>query len=211
MVNKKSEERISKDLSTYLKYMHQEGNVGIRELWRIYPTYSLKTIHRHATATIISESNVGVERGKRRGRKKLLDSRDERSLLRSLRHHRDQGLQVTSKRLQVESGLTHVSNRTIRRKLNDHGYKFLQARRKGLMSRKDHKHRLQFAKHIIKNYNNDNLWKEQLSFYLDGTIWVYKTNPCDQATNSQARLWRKPSEGLKFGCTAKGTKSCLWW
>ena len=172
MVNKKCEERISKHFSTYLKCVHQEGNVGIRELWRGYPTYSLKSIHRHATPIITSVSDVGVDHGKRRGRKRLLDSRDERSLIRSLRHHREQGIQVTSKRLQVESGLTHVSNRTIRRKLNDHGYKFLQARRKGLMSRKDHKRRLQFAKNVLKNYNNDTPWKEQLSFYLEAPTWL---------------------------------------
>ena len=206
MVNKKAADRMALELSTYLKYLHKQGNVGIRELWRRYPNYSLKTIHRHATDNIGSKLKVCSTPAKKRGRKRLLDTRDERMLLRSLRDNREKGLQVTSKRLQLESGLTHVSNRTVRRKLNENGYKFLQARKKGLMSRKDLKKRLKFAKDIINNRNNETFWMDELSFYLDGTTWIFKTNPCDQANNSNARVWRKPSEGLKFGCTAKGKK-----
>ncbi len=207
MVNKKMEYRMSKQLSMYLKYLHQEGNVGIRELWRRYPSFSLMTIQRHATAGIeLRMGNGTLRKGKKRGRKNLIDARDERGLLRELRNNREKGIAFTSKRLQVDCGLTHASNRTVRRTLNKNGYKYLQARRKGLMSRKDHKKRLTFARKMIKDYQ-ETFWKTDLSFYLDGTSWVFKTNPSDQASTPRAQVWRKASEGLKFGCTSKGKKA----
>ena len=33
-----------------------------------------------------------------------------------------------------------------------------------------------------------------------------KTNPADQAKAPHGRIWRKKSEGLMQGCTAKGSK-----
>jgi len=47
-------------------------------------------------------------------------------------------------------------------------------------------------------------WKEHISFYLDGTGFVYKTKPFDQAKAPSVREWRKKSEGLKI--TTKGRK-----
>lgn len=204
MVNKRVRERITVELSAYLKYLHQDGGVGIRELWRRYPAYSLRTIHRHATASVASMRAAPSQ--STRGRKKKLSARDERMLMRAVHENRRQGYQVTSKRLQLDSGLLHVSNKTIRRTLNSHGYHYLQARRKGLMTKADLKVRLKFAKDIIKNENNETLWKEKICFYLDGTSWVFKTNPCDQARHAETRVWRKPSEGLSLGCTSKGKK-----
>ncbi len=210
MVNKKSEYRISKQLSLYLKFLHQEGNIGVRELWRRYPTFSLATIQRHATSAVVHMGNCmgnGDEtQRKKRGRKRLVDERGERSLLRVLRANREKGIAFTSKRLQVESGLEYVSNRTVRRTLNKHGYNYLQARKKGLMSRNDHTIRKSFARKMMRHYGED-FWKTGLSFYIDGTSWVFKTNPYDQASTTQSRVWRKGSEGLKFGCTSKGKKA----
>ena len=37
-------------------------------------------------------------------------------------------------------------------------------------------------------------------------IYVCKKNPHDQARAPRACQWRKRSEGLEFGCTAKGRK-----
>lgn len=208
MVNKKMEYRINTKLSIYLKYLHKEGNIGIRELWRRYPSFSLATIQRHATADInLTMDNGSKKQGNKRGRKKMVDARGERSLLRALRNNRENGIAFTSKRLQVESGLTYTSNRTVRRTLNKFGYKHLQARRKGLMSRDDLKKRKKFARNMTKNYDNELFWKNELSFYLDGTSWVFKTNPFDQASTCQAKVWRKESEGLNFGCTSKGKKA----
>lgn len=208
MVNRKMENRISESLSTYLKYLHKESNVGIRELGRRYPSFSLATIQRHATADINFTTRSITKEGSKpkRGRKKVIDARGERNLVRTLKYNRDKGIPFTSRRLQMESGLLHASNRTVRRTLNKNGFKYLQARRKGLMSRADHKKRVAFARKMIRDHD-ETFWENDLSFYLDGTSWVFKTNPCDQAATSHAKVWRKENEGLNFGCTSKGKKA----
>jgi hypothetical protein len=43
--------------------------------------------------------------------------------------------------------------------------------------------------------------------YLDGTGFAYKRNPLNQALAPKGRVWRKRSEGLTPGCTAKGQKT----
>lgn len=199
------ENRISESLSTYLKYLHKESNVGIRELGRRYPSFSLATIQRHATADLNFTTTSSTKEGSKRGRKKVIDARGERNLVRTLKYNRDKGIPFTSNRLQMESGLLHASNRTVRRTLNNNGFKYLQARRKGLMSRADHKKRVAFARKMIRDHD-ETFWENDLSFYLDGTSWVFKTNPCDQAATSHARVWRKENEGLNFGCTSKGKR-----
>ena len=102
------------------------------------------------------------------GRPRKLSSREERKILRtsySLRHEEGN---FTSIRLMTRAGISpkHVSNRTIRRFLQRKGYHFVQARKKGLLSEKDLKERLQFAKHMQKDYSKD-VWKDDVAFYLD--------------------------------------------
>lgn len=105
------EYRISTKLSIYLKYLHKEGNIGIRELWRRYLSFSLSTIQRQATSDInVNIENGSKKQGNKRGRKKIIGARGERSLLRALRKNRENGMAFTSKRLQVQSGLTYTSN-----------------------------------------------------------------------------------------------------
>ena len=48
--------------------------------------------------------------------------------------------------------------------------------------------------------------KKEIGFYLDGSSFVHKTNPADQARAPGARIWRKKGEGLMPGCTSKGKK-----
>ena len=86
------------------------------------------------------------------GRPRKLSLRDERSILQtssSLRHVEGN---FTSIRLMARAGISlkHVSNRTIRRFLQREGYYFLQARKKGLLSEKDVKERLKFAKNTTQ-------------------------------------------------------------
>ena len=51
-----------------------------------------------------------------------------------------------------------------------------------------------------------NVWEKEIAFYLDATSFVYKRHPMDQARAPRGRIWRKISEGLDPGCTAKGRK-----
>ena len=42
--------------------------------------------------------------------------------------------------------------------------------------------------------------------YVDGKGFQFKTNPQDMVRAPHAREWRLRGEGLKYGCTAKGSK-----
>ena len=97
----------------------------------------------------------------------------------------------------------HVSVRTVTRFLRASGYKYVQARKKGLVSVKDKSKRVKFARKMIKEYDI-NVWTKDVAFYLDG--FTYKKNPKDQAVAPTGRVWRKANEGLIAGCTAKGKK-----
>ena len=54
---------------------------------------------------------------------------------------------------------------------------------------------------------DDQFWKNSISCFLDGVSFIHKYNPSDQARTPKGRIWRKPSEGLSYGCTAKGAHS----
>ena len=57
---------------------------------------------------------------------------------------------------------------------------------------------------MVKEFNSD-VWKRDISFYLDCKSFIHKTNPKDQARAPSSREWRKTTEGLKHNCTAKGS------
>ena len=98
-----------------------------------------------------------------------------------------------------------VSNRTVRRFLHKIGLHYLQARKKGLMSEKDERDCLQFAKKMKRDYPL-HVWTNSVAFYLDGVSYYHKINPSDQARAPSGCVWRKHSEGLRQGCTSKGSK-----
>ena len=109
----------------------------------------------------------------------------------------------------MEAGLSHrCDNRTVRRVLNDKGYFYLQARKKGMLSKADQKKRTKFARDVLAGGNNNlHFWSYTIAFFFDGTSFVHKTNPQDQAVSPKGRVWRKRSEGLSLGCTSKGAKA----
>ena len=95
-----------------------------------------------------------------------------------------------------------VSDRTVRRFLNS---KFLQARKKGPMSKADKIKRVKFCKMIKKNYSK-NFWRHGIAFYLDGASFPHKYNPSFTAKAPKGRVWRKANEGLKRGCKERVAK-----
>ena len=66
--------------------------------------------------------------------------------------------------------------------------------------------RLEFYKKIKNDGCTGVFWRNSISFYLDGTEFIYKQDPKDQATAPKAREWRKRCEGLSLFCTTKGKK-----
>ena len=94
--------------------------------------------------------------------------------------------------------LLHTFNSTFKHL----GYRFCDARRKGILNCTDRIERVKFVWKVRKDYSED-LWKEETCFHLDGVSFWYKTNPLDDARSPQGKIWRKRSEGLCRGCTAK--------
>ena len=203
MVNKRTNERVSKEISTYLKFLHKEQGVSVRQLARRYPQFGLTTIWRHATGEIPIHPQAPP---RRTGRPPQIMPRDERNIIRKFLIAREDNGNVTSKRVALDAGMSHMSNRSVRRVLNKHGYAHRQARRKGLLTAEDLLKRKQFAKKVIQFYNDD-LWTKEICFYFDGKGFVFKTNPADQAKAPRGLVWRGKNEGLKRGCTAKGSKA----
>ena len=201
MVNKKRSHRVTPRQSASMNILHKENRNSIRQIHQKFPQYSLSTVYRHAT----KDERENRTRKKKIGRPRIVTDRDERKLVLVLKELRKTDGFLNSKKLQLQAGLTHLSNRTVRAILNKHGYKYLQSRRKGLLSGNDLKRRLRFARGMIKNYPED-VWTKQICFYLDASSFVHKTNPADQARAPATRVWRKRNEVLKQGCTSKGKK-----
>ena len=84
------------------------------------------------------------------------------------------------------------------------GYHYPQARKKGILTEKDKSARRRFARDIKNNYYSSDLWTKDICFCLDGASFAHKYNPCDQNQAPKGRVWRRMSEGLDTGCTAKG-------
>ena len=69
-----------------------------------------------------------------KGRPSKLSPQDKRSIVRSITSLRQKEGSFTSKRVQVESGVSHVSGRTIRNCLNEDGYIGICKREKKVFS-----------------------------------------------------------------------------
>ena len=141
------------------------------------------------------------------GRPKKLSARDERQIVRSLKALRRETGNFSSIKIMKNAGLcrSQLSGRTVRRCLNQKGYYSLQARKKGLLYDSDRSKRVEFTKRMIKHYRQD-VWLNKVAFFLDGVSFTFKRHPKDQARAPRGRIWRKKNEGLKQGCTAKGSK-----
>ena len=196
---------LSPELRAYVRLLRTECNKTVRqiaEICKISPS-SVCRITRE------SISNNSAQRPRTKsGRPKKLGARTQRQLLRTLKLLRRTRGNFTAKDIMVECRLSEadISVRTVQRFLNQQGYRFLQTRKKGLMKRQDLQQRLKFARQIRKQHGPD-FWKQDVMFYFDGTGFAHKLHPRDQATAPRGRIWRKKSEGLAIGCTAKGSKA----
>ena len=197
--------KISIEHSCQIRTLYQISNIRGKKLFGMFPQYSKAQIYVHAKKPINGEP-VFDKRKLNKGRPRKFSAHDERSMTRTIPKLRKECGSFTSKRLQLESGTSHVSNRTFRRHLNAGGYKYLQSRKKGRMSQKDLKIRLKFCRDIEKKKLTQDFWDTGISFYLDGVGFEFKTRPQDQARAPKAREWRKSCEGLDVDCVAKGKK-----
>lgn len=186
--------------------LHQFGGVKGQKLLRMFPQYSKASVYRHAKR----DATAGTPTDKRKfnkGRPPKLSAKDLRYIKRSVPKLREELGCFTAPAVMAECGLAgRVSMQTVRRYLRKAGYKYLQARKKGLLTKEDLINRIRFCKKVKNRQLGAEFWREGISMYLDGTGFEYKTNPNSQARAPTGRMWRKPGEGLSIGCTAKGKK-----
>lgn len=200
-VNKTKEKSMDQRTSIYIRVLHQEAGVSIKELKQRFPKFSERTIYRHAKDE--SPTDKIDQRKYNKGRPKKINARYERTILRTLKILRKKSAHFTSRDIIEEADLTGVvSRRTVRRILNKNNYRYLQARKKGLLKEKDKRERVSFARKYVK-YGVD-FWKKEIAFYFDGVGFGHKTNPQEEARSNKSMMWRQPKEGLTK--TTKGKK-----
>ena len=201
----KTMSKIPLEHSAQIRAAYQLSNVRGKELLKLFPQYSKAAVYKHAKKPLNGEP-VFDKRKLNKGRSKKLSVQDERRILRAVPKRRMEVGNFTSKRVQLESGVSNVCNRTDRNVLNKEGYRYLRSRKKGLLHAKDLKARKKFCQKVRCKKLMQDFWRNGISLYLDGKGFEYMTNPNDQARSPSARIWRKRGEGLKFKCTAKGKK-----
>ena len=201
----KEHKKVSIEHSCQIRSAYQLSGIRGKELLRMFPQYCKAAIYKHAKKPINGDP-IYDKRKSNKGRPNKLSLQDDRNIIRSVHKLRLSEGSFTSRRVQTESGVLDVSNRTIRRVLNKHNYFYLRSRKKGLLTKKDLKKRLKFCRNIIKINYGPQFWNNGIAFYLDGKGFEFKTNPLDQARAPTAREWRKISEGLSINCVAKGKK-----
>ena len=207
MSDKKNWKKVSVRHSAEIAALHQKAGLKIKELVNLFPQYSQRSIYRHSRREI-GEEEPEDKRKKNKGRPPILTVRDKRRILRAIPILRQKEGWFTAKRLAVETGVVNkVTIRTVRKFLNKTDYFYLQARKKGLLSKKDFIKKSKFCRKIENLGLGLHFWTHCISFYLDGKGFTWKSNPQDQARTHRSRIWRKPSEGLDFGCTAKAGKA----
>ena len=199
---KKKYKKIPLQVSIHLRYLHQDKGEKVVDLCKRYHDYSKTSIFRHCKLSLMEIKKDG--RHSNRGRPQKLQERDKRKVVNSLVKLRKEYGNCSSVHVQQEAGLNYVSNRTILRTLKKEGYGYTQCRRKGILLNEDLQKRLIFARKCKRL--PESLWKEGISFYLDGTSWAHKKNPNISARTSRTRIWKKKGESLHKDCTAKGKK-----
>ena len=189
--------KISTKMSMYMKYLHDHGGLSGAEIHRRYPQFSRRSIYRQLQGEIDK-----IDRRKQNpGRPRKLTVRDERKILRAVHTIRKSHPSFTIKQIQQETNLFHVTTRLIRLYLNKHGYRYLQARKKGLLSEADKKKRIRFSKQWVDA--GVNFWKRDIAFYFDGVGFGHKSNPYAEATCAGTMAWRQKGEGLQLSTKGK--------
>ena len=191
-------------VSVHLRYLHQDLGIKGTDLVKRFPKYRRSAIYRHMLKEV---GDVVVDKRKgNKGRPKVLTLRDERNILRQIpKLRRSMQGNFTLKDVRTGAGVREdVCDMTVSRVLHKEGYHLRRARRKGILTEKDVRIRLKFARHAKKALAQD-IWSKEISFYLDGAGFAHKYNPCENARATKSMTWRKKNEGLALHCTAAGS------
>lgn len=193
-------------VSIHWRFLHQDKGLScnqIMNLKKYQGKYSKATICRHMKKPTHEEIEDGRKFNK--GRPPKLTPRQKRTILRESERLRKSDGHYTTKRVKLNAGVhDKVCDETVRRVFRSHGLRYTHSRKKGVLKRSDLRQRLNFA-YKVRKLPQDELWKNGIAFYLDGVGFTHKYNPMDQAMSPSTMAWRRPSDGLSFGQTARGS------
>ena len=179
---------MSDQLSSRVRTLYQLGHVEIREMMdkRKFPRlaqFSRATLFRHATRPL--DEVTHDKRHINPGRPKKSTPRDVRLIKRQIKVLRAHYGSFSSRDLQEACFLSHrMSNLTFRRILQKHKVKWLNTRKKGVLTKSDMKLRRTWYRKAVKhNALSSEFWRNGISMYIDAVGFQYKTNPYDLARN----------------------------
>lgn len=200
-------EKIPPETVAYARYLRLEIKMSLRKVAK-KTGMSASSVRRKCRSTRRQKGDPKSRKTttKRLGRPRKISEAQERYIIRELHKLRLNEGTFSIARLMVAAGLdkSKITERSVLNVLHRNGYRFRQTRKKGLLSPKDLKGRVRFAKKMAKRPAE--FWCNGVSFYLDAVSFVYKTNPHDQAKAPGSRVFRKRTEGLIRGCTTRGKK-----
>ena len=176
---------VTKEKSIYMRYLNQDKRLSCNQIMIRFLQFSKTTVCQHMKRRI--NHNVFDKRIKNSGRPKKLTKRDEKYIIRAVHRLRISIGSFTAKRLRTEAGIPAIiSVWTIRRVLNRHGYRYLQSRKKGILTSKDAYIRLKFARRMkrLSPYS----WKRYISFYFDETSFVHESYEVTRMEKTKRRL-----------------------
>jgi hypothetical protein len=209
--------KIPPHVLAYARLLRTKTDMSLREV-ATECNIAASSVQRHTSSPLCQKRRVSGTKGrktqatdksvpKKLGRPRKLTPRTERYLERQVNKMREEQGTFHISDLMVNTGIlpSMISECSLRRNLKQKGYGYRQSRKKGIISLHDLKLRRTFAKEMVRKYPPQ-FWSDSVAFYLDAVTFVFKTNPFGQAQAAGGKTWRKKSQGLKRGSTAKGSK-----
>jgi hypothetical protein len=196
-----------------IRALHQVSGLKVRDIiaknMQLLKNVSKSAIYKEAKIPLDKSSRDLRIGNKSAGRPTKLNGRDHSRIDRTRKYMRKQYGSFDSLDLQETLGMmTTCSNRTFRNHLHRMGVKWLQSKRKGVLTDKDKKERVAFARNITRTYGQGDsqleFWRNNISMYTDIVGFEYKRNPFAHSQTPQAREWRRQDEALEV--TRKGQK-----
>ena len=120
-----------------MRYAYQVGGCKGAKLLKMFKEYSKSVVYKHCKKPLGGELVEDRRVGSGIGRPSKLKRVDHRNIKKAIHETRERIGSFTSKRIQVEAGLEHVSNRTVRRAMNAQDFKYLHTHRKYMLSQED--------------------------------------------------------------------------
>ena len=146
--------RITLEHSSQIRWMYQLWGIKDKKLTGMFAQYCHAQIYVHAKKPLDGAA-VLDKRRLNKGRPRTLSSQDQRSVICSLRKLRSTDVSFTSRHIQLSAGLHHVSNRTVRRCMNNAGYQHLQSRKKSRLIPSDLKKRVAFCRQQLSQQRGE--------------------------------------------------------